>query len=115
MNCQMMKKLIFDDLDTEFKEKILDKNPKSNSSNILIYSEQKRVLLKQDEEHHYIGCELCIKNEIKNNKLGYPCIDNQDLVCFIDLQEENSLPRDVALNIWHCPVCHKILIKPPLE
>lgn len=111
----MMKKLTFEDLDDDFKIKILQKYPNSEASNILIYSDQKRVLYKQNEEHHYIGCELCIKNQIEYNNLGYPCIENQDLICLIDLKEDDSIPRDLALNIWHCPVCHKILIKPTLE
>jgi hypothetical protein len=107
-----MKKLTFDDLDSVFKAEILSRKPESNSSNILIYSDQKRVLYRADKEDHYIGCEFCIINKIKNNNLGYPCIENMDLICLYDLQKDSSIPQDIALNIWLCPVCNKILIKP---
>ena len=110
MNIMMKMKLTFDQLEPELKEKLIYLIPNLEHQRIIATKAHKQVFYRKDVGFDFLGCELCILNEVRQNENGDFIVRDKNLINFFQIQEDREMPQELGLNLWYCPICFKQLI-----
>lgn len=101
-------KLIYkiDEIHDDFRHKLLNKLPLNFVEDNLIITYENRVFYKNLPNIEYIGCGLCICNEIEQDENGEEIIKNQPVK---RLENIEDFPEQIILNTALCPECNNVI------
>ena len=94
------------EINPDFKKRLLTKLPLDFQEDNLIITYENRVFYKDLPNIEYIGCDLCICNDIEQDENGEEIIKNMPVK---RLEKNDDLPEQIILNTALCPECNNVI------
>lgn len=94
------------EINLDFKKKLLTKLPLDFQEDNLIITYENRVFYKDLPNIEYIGCDLCICYDVEQDENGEEIIKNMPVK---RLENNDDLPEQIILNTALCPECNNVI------
>ena len=95
-----------EEINSEFKKRLLEKLPKDFQEDNLVITYENRVFYKDLPHIEYIGCGLCICYDIEQDEDGEEIIKNMPVKRLIPADD---IPEQIILNTALCPECNNVI------
>lgn len=94
------------EINLDFKKRLLTKLPLDFQEDNLIITYENRVFYKDLPNIEYIGCDLCICYDVEQDENGEEIIKNMPVK---RLENNDDLPEQIILNTALCPECNNVI------